>query len=96
MPQPGPLPRPNCRSANVLQPAPRVGVSSKCGEAAPHQHDMTPAPDLAEILPHGLGQLTRPFGTKPVDAAVGTLSLMRTQQRIVAANPVRHPGHGGR
>ncbi|MCC3270161.1 glycoside hydrolase family 3 C-terminal domain-containing protein [Arthrobacter gengyunqii] len=63
-----------------------VGVSSEGGEVAPHQHDMTPAPDLAEILPHGLGQLTRPFGTKPVDAAVGALSLMRTQQRIVAAN----------
>ncbi|MBO0907897.1 hypothetical protein [Arthrobacter sunyaminii] len=73
-----------------------MGVSSEGGEVAPHQHDMTPAPDLAEILPHGLGQLTRPFGTKPVDAAVGALSLIRTQQRIVAANPVRHPGHGGR
>ncbi|MDK1361299.1 glycoside hydrolase family 3 N-terminal domain-containing protein [Arthrobacter sp. zg-Y1219] len=63
-----------------------VGVSSEGGEVAPHQHDQNTAVDLEALLPHGLGQLTRPFGTKPVDAAVGALSLMRTQQRIVAAN----------
>jgi beta-xylosidase len=47
---------------------------------------MEEPPDLDELLPQGLGQLTRPFGTAPVDAAVGALSLARTQQRIVAAN----------
>jgi len=56
------------------------------GDVAPHQHDLNDDVDLTALLPSGLGQLTRPFGTAPVDAAVGALSLARTQQRIVAAN----------
>jgi beta-xylosidase len=63
-----------------------VGASDEGDEVAPHQHEMEEPPDLDELLPQGLGQLTRPFGTAPVDAAVGALSLARTQQRIVAAN----------
>ncbi|MFB7503084.1 beta-xylosidase/alpha-l-arabinosidase [Streptomyces broussonetiae] len=63
-----------------------VGASDEGGEVAPHQHEMEEPPDLDDLLPHGLGQLTRPFGTVPVDAAVGALSLARSQQRIVAAN----------
>ena len=42
--------------------------------------------DLDALLPAGLGQLTRPFGTAPVDPAVGALPLLRTQTRIAAAN----------
>ncbi|HQE47065.1 MAG TPA: glycoside hydrolase family 3 N-terminal domain-containing protein, partial [Rhodoglobus sp.] len=41
--------------------------------------------DLDALLPHGLGQLTRPFGTAPVDPALGALSLVRAQERIVRA-----------
>ncbi|WP_411374636.1 beta-glucosidase family protein [Arthrobacter sp. MPF02] len=63
-----------------------VGASSEGGEVAPHQNEMNPPVDLDTILPHGLGQLTRPFGTAPVDPALGALSLQRTQQRIAAAN----------
>lgn len=64
-----------------------VGASGEGGEVAPHQHDMNAAGvDLEALLPNGLGQLTRPFGTAPVDPAVGALSLQRTQERIVAAN----------
>ncbi len=63
-----------------------VGASDDGGDVAPHQHDLNDDVDLDELLPAGLGQLTRPFGTAPVDAAIGALSLMRTQQRIVAAN----------
>jgi beta-xylosidase len=63
-----------------------VGASADGGEVAPHQNDLNPDPDLDAILPNGLGQLTRPFGTRPVDAAVGALSLQRTQERIVAEN----------
>ncbi|MBP3043736.1 glycoside hydrolase family 3 C-terminal domain-containing protein [Arthrobacter jiangjiafuii] len=63
-----------------------VGASAEGGEVAPYQHDMTAVVDLDEILPHGLGQLTRPFGTLPVDAGTGALSLMRSQQRIAASN----------
>jgi beta-xylosidase len=55
-------------------------------DVAPHQHDLNDDIDLDAILPAGLGQVTRPFGTAPVDAAVGALSLIRMQERIVAAN----------
>ncbi|MFD5113351.1 beta-glucosidase [Streptomyces sp. NPDC058391] len=63
-----------------------AGASNDGAEVAPHQHDMDRPPTLDELLPHGLGQLTRPFGTVPVDPALGALSLMRTQERVVAAN----------
>ncbi|MGW0643605.1 MULTISPECIES: beta-xylosidase/alpha-l-arabinosidase [unclassified Streptomyces] len=63
-----------------------VGASDEGGEVAPFQHDMEEAVDLDDLLPHGLGQLTRPFGTAPVDPAVGALSLSRTQERIAGAN----------
>ncbi|MEZ3181619.1 glycoside hydrolase family 3 C-terminal domain-containing protein [Streptomyces pimonensis] len=63
-----------------------VGASADGGEVAPHQHDMEEAVDLDALLPSGLGQLTRPFGTAPVDPALGALSLLRTQSRITAAN----------
>jgi beta-xylosidase len=55
-------------------------------DVAPHQHDLNDDVDLDAILPAGLGQVTRPFGTAPVDAAVGALSLVRMQERITAAN----------
>lgn len=63
-----------------------VGASDEGAGVAPHQHDMEEPVDLEELLPDGLGQLTRPFGTVPVDPALGALSLMRTQARIIAAN----------
>ncbi|SDE46150.1 beta-xylosidase [Streptomyces griseoaurantiacus] len=63
-----------------------VGASDQGGEVAPHQHDMEEAVDLDALLPNGLGQLTRPFGTVPVDSALGALSLARTQRRIAATN----------
>ncbi|PYC88387.1 glycosyl hydrolase [Streptomyces tateyamensis] len=63
-----------------------VGASADGEEVAPHQHELEEAVDLAQLLPHGLGQLTRPFGTAPVDAGLGALSLQRSQQRIAGAN----------
>ncbi|MCQ2001530.1 beta-xylosidase/alpha-l-arabinosidase [Arthrobacter zhaoxinii] len=63
-----------------------VGASSEGGQVAPHQHDMKEPVPLEDLLPSGLGQLTRPFGTVPVDAGMGALSLMRTQQRIAESN----------
>ncbi|WP_448809101.1 beta-xylosidase/alpha-l-arabinosidase [Agromyces bauzanensis] len=63
-----------------------VGASDDGGDdVAPHQHAMDDHIDLDQLLPAGLGQLTRQFGTAPIDAATGALSLMRTQERIVAA-----------
>ncbi|MGW4673839.1 beta-xylosidase/alpha-l-arabinosidase [Streptomyces sp. NPDC004324] len=63
-----------------------VGASDQGGEVAPHQHDMEEAVDLDALMPTGLGQLTRPFGTVPVDPALGALSLHRTQARLASAN----------
>ncbi|MGA5547664.1 glycoside hydrolase family 3 N-terminal domain-containing protein [Streptomyces pseudogriseolus] len=63
-----------------------AGASDEGGEVAPHQHEMEEPVDLDALLPNGLGQLTRPFGTVPVDPALGALSLARTQARIAASN----------
>ncbi|MEU6336157.1 glycoside hydrolase family 3 N-terminal domain-containing protein [Streptomyces cellulosae] len=68
-----------------------VGASADGGEVAPHQHEMEDPVDLDVLLPTGLGQLTRPFGTVPVDPALGALSLARTQARIAASNRFRIP-----
>ncbi len=62
-----------------------VGASSDGGEVAPHQNDMIDDVVIDDLLPEGIGQLTRPFGTAPVDPALGALSLQRTQERIAAS-----------
>ncbi|PZQ89584.1 MAG: glycosyl hydrolase [Leifsonia xyli] len=61
-----------------------VGASADGGEVAPHQNEMIADIDIEQLLPTGLGQLTRPFGTAPVDPALGARSLQRTQERLVA------------
>ncbi len=63
-----------------------VGASDSGGDVAPHQHDVEELVDLDALMPRGLGQLTRSFGTKPVDAATAALSLARTQERIRSAS----------
>lgn len=63
-----------------------VGASPVGGDVAPFQHELTDGIDFDAIIQHGLGQLTRPFGSAPVDPAVGVLSLARTQRRIIEAN----------
>ena len=60
-----------------------VGASADGEEVAPNQNEMTEQIDLDVLLPRGLGQLTRPFGTAPVAPAGGAVSLLRTQQRIM-------------
>lgn len=59
-----------------------VGASSEGGDVAPHQHEMDDEIDLDVLLPSGLGQLTRPFGSAPVNPGLGALSLLRTQAKI--------------
>ncbi|WP_084316360.1 glycoside hydrolase family 3 N-terminal domain-containing protein [Actinospica robiniae] len=64
-----------------------VGADTEGGEVAPHMHEnLAEQVDLDEQAKLGLGQLTRPFGTAPVDPALGALSLARTQAGIVAAS----------
>jgi beta-xylosidase len=64
-----------------------VGADDAGDEVAPHQHDLADAPvDWKGLITFGLGQLTRPFGTKPVDPALGARALARTQREIMAAS----------
>ncbi|MCO1658291.1 beta-glucosidase family protein [Pseudonocardia humida] len=61
--------------------------AAEAGGVAPHQHDETADPvDLEALLPLGIGQLTRPFGTAPVDPRAGAASVAATQRAITAAN----------
>ncbi|MBB5894823.1 glycoside hydrolase family 3 N-terminal domain-containing protein [Kutzneria kofuensis] len=63
-----------------------VGVD-EAGAVAPHQHDMAVEPvDFDAAVRHGIGQLTRAFGTRPVDPALGARAVARSQRKIMAAN----------
>ncbi|MEU1948390.1 glycoside hydrolase family 3 protein, partial [Streptomyces sp. NPDC020125] len=63
------------------------GSETEEGEdVAPLQHEVSEAVDLDDLLPHGVGQLTRPFGTAPVEPAEGAAALARLQTRIAAGN----------
>jgi beta-xylosidase len=56
-------------------------------EVAPMQGEFAAdCPPLEELLPNGLGQLTRIFGTRPVRPADGAAALAALQRRIMAAN----------
>ncbi|GAB3523859.1 beta-xylosidase/alpha-l-arabinosidase [Arthrobacter monumenti] len=56
------------------------------GDVAPHMSDLSGNVDIESLVPHGVGQLTRHFGSAPVDPAEGAASLARLQQRIAAGN----------
>ncbi|MEV6608700.1 glycoside hydrolase family 3 N-terminal domain-containing protein [Kutzneria sp. NPDC051319] len=57
------------------------------GVVAPTQDDSDlAAVDFDAAVRHGLGQLTRTFGTLPVDPELGARGLARSQRRIMAAN----------
>ncbi|WP_227870283.1 glycoside hydrolase family 3 N-terminal domain-containing protein [Streptomyces otsuchiensis] len=53
-------------------------------DVAPLQHQLSEEVDADGLLRHGLGQLTRPFGTNPVEPAEGAAALRDAQQRIRA------------
>ncbi|MDN0195171.1 glycoside hydrolase family 3 N-terminal domain-containing protein [Streptomyces sp. S.PNR 29] len=62
-----------------------VGADTEGDGVAPLQSEMTTDYDWDELITHGLGQLTRPFGTAPVDPALGAQALARAQRRITEA-----------
>jgi beta-glucosidase len=68
-----------------------VGIDAVAGDVAPHQHDFEPPVDFGELIRDGIGQLTRPFGTAPVDPAIGARSLARSQRQIMAAGRLSIP-----
>ncbi|MFI2759832.1 glycoside hydrolase family 3 N-terminal domain-containing protein [Streptomyces echinatus] len=63
-----------------------VGAAADGDGVAPLQREMAAGHDWDELIAHGLGQLTRSFGTAPVEPDAGARSLARAQRRIVAAN----------
>ena len=64
-----------------------VGGAAQDGTVAPLQHDLLDdTVDWATLIASGLGQLTRPFGTAPVEPMAGAQALARLQSQIVAAN----------
>jgi beta-xylosidase len=63
-----------------------VGADANGDGVAPHQHEMVDAVDWPTLITTGLGQLTRPFGTAPIDAGVGAAALAGAQAQIMAAN----------
>ena len=53
-------------------------------EVAPNQHEFAaPLPPWAELTKPGLGQLTRVFGTGPVEPVTGARVLAQTQRDLV-------------
>jgi beta-xylosidase len=62
-----------------------LGQASGEDEVAPFQHELVEDLDWPELIKNGLGQLTRPFGSAPVEAVDGAARLARLQEEIVAA-----------
>ena len=63
-----------------------VGASDSGDDVAPFQHELGDELDLDALLTHGLGQLTRVFGSAPVEPAVGAALLARMQLRVMRAS----------
>lgn len=63
-----------------------VGADAAGGGVAPLQADMADGAQWGRVIRHGLGQLTRPFGTAPVDPILGARSLAASQAQIMAAS----------
>jgi beta-xylosidase len=68
-----------------------VGADPEGPGVAPHQTELDGGHDFTEMIKHGLGQITRAFGTNPVDAAEAAAALARVQRDIVAANRLGIP-----
>ncbi|WP_019066739.1 glycoside hydrolase family 3 N-terminal domain-containing protein [Streptomyces hokutonensis] len=62
-----------------------VGADTDGDGVAPLQREMTSDYDWDDLITLGLGQLTRSFGTAPVDPELGAQALARAQRRIAAA-----------
>ncbi|WP_117213216.1 glycoside hydrolase family 3 N-terminal domain-containing protein [Allorhizocola rhizosphaerae] len=65
-----------------------AGAEASGDGVAPLQADNMPGdgPPFGELIRNGLGQLTRPFGTAPVDPVAGARALAAAQAQIVATN----------
>jgi beta-glucosidase len=61
-------------------------VPDGAGEMAPMQGAAESVPSWEEAIAHGLGHLTRPFGSAPVDAEAGLRNIVDQQAQVRAAN----------
>ena len=69
-----------------------VGVSPGDAEVAPAQNEFAEElPEWSELTKPGLGQLTRVFGTSPVDPVVGARALADTQRKLVEGSRLGIP-----
>lgn len=63
-----------------------VGADATSGQVAPFQHSSElPPADWSDLLRDGVGQLTRPFGTAPVDPVAGARAVANSQRQLTAA-----------
>jgi beta-glucosidase len=63
-----------------------VGADATSGQVAPYQHASdAPVTDGPDMLRSGVGQLTRPFGTAPVDPVAGARAVANSQRELAAA-----------
>ena len=64
-----------------------MGASGDGDGVAPMQDRFGDAqPPLDELIEHGIGQLTRVFGTRPVPPAAGVRALAGLQAQVMAAS----------
>jgi beta-xylosidase len=69
-----------------------VGIDTAGGDVVPHQHEFASAPaDWDKLIGDGIGQLTRAFGTAPVDPVEGAQAVARSQRQIMAAGRLGVP-----
>ncbi|WEV59554.1 glycoside hydrolase family 3 C-terminal domain-containing protein [Bifidobacterium sp. ESL0728] len=62
------------------------GATNEGYEVAPQQNELMQYIDFDEAISDGIGQFTRPYGTAPVDPAVGAKKLEKMQRRAVSSN----------
>ena len=63
-----------------------LGIDTPGGDVAPQQHAFATASiDWDEVIQDGLGQLTRPFGTSPLEPAAAVQDLAARQREVQRA-----------
>jgi beta-glucosidase len=62
------------------------GIDPEVGEMAPMLREAMGGQTWEQGIADGLGQLTRPFGSAPVDPAEGVRALAERQRAVMAAN----------
>ena len=75
-----------------------LGFGEHKDEAAKNQTDNVPVidavskqPAFEDVTKHGLGHLTRVWGTKPIEPLEGLKRVVELQKKVVAANRLRIP-----